>query len=354
MGRLGYRRAIAVVIVAMAVCTALRVPFSESGPLYLLPIVFAGLWLGRWEGLATGIVGGLLSTLTGETTHLIEAATPVRIAIYGGIGWTVGALAASRERLTREIGRRDLELEELRTIQLALAPPRPPARPALELATCYLPAEQGVAGDFFLVAPAPDGATVVAIGDVAGRGLEAAKRAWYVRTLLAASAELTPDPAALLERANRSLVEGAGYASPFVTVACVLFHPSGRVQWALAGHDQPISLLDGHSLTGEGSPGLPLGVAPSLGCETSHADLSVNGGLLLYTDGLTEARRSNGSDGIELFGEQRIRAALERLGSSSPAAVIERLQEEVRTFSGGHLADDLCLVAVRSTQTEAN
>ena len=211
-------------------------------------------------------------------------------------------------RLAQELRGRDLELAELRTIQEALAPAEPPERPALELATCYLPAEHGVSGDFYVVAPGEDGATLIAVGDVAGRGLEAAKRAWYVRTLIASSADVTDDPGAVLERANRALIDESGFAAPFVTAACILFEPDGQIRWALAGHDDPIRLDEGSALQGAGETGLPLGVSGRIGCETSTTRLAPGGGLLLFTDGLTEARRPrNGSAAIELFGEQRIR-----------------------------------------------
>jgi serine phosphatase RsbU (regulator of sigma subunit) len=350
MSGISGKPAIVAVLGAIAVVTLLRLLTAEVGPLYLLPVVLAGLWLGATAGLAAGIVGALLSTVTAESTELLEFATPVRVAIYGGIGWIVGTLAASQAQLARELTRKDLELEEVHTMQEALAPASPPKRPALELATCYIPAEQGVSGDFFLVEPAAGDATVIAVGDVAGRGLEAAKRAWNVRTLLATSSELSDDPAEMLERANRALVAEAGFNSPFVTVACVLYRPDGRIDWALAGHDDPISLEDGTAFLGNGNRGLPLGIADRLGCETSSARLDGGSGCLLYTDGLTEARRStNGSPaGVELFGEDRLASLVAKLESSSPADVVERVQDEVTRFTGGELADDLCLVALRA------
>ncbi len=237
----------------------------------------------------------------------------------------------------------------MRTIQGALAPPKAPVRPGLELATCYLPAEQGVAGDFYFVGPGSDGGTVVAIGDVAGRGLEAAKRAWFVRTVLASSAEITPDPSQLLELANYSLLEESGPSALFVTAACVVFLPGERtVRWAAAGHDSPIVLDEGSSPPGDGR-GVPLGVESNVGCTTSSFRLDPWSGLLLFTDGLTEARPANGNGPVRLFGLERVGDLVLELAGEPPEVIIDRLRTEAETFAGGTLDDDLCMVAARAS-----
>jgi serine phosphatase RsbU (regulator of sigma subunit) len=345
------------VVALFAAITAARLVESQTGPLYLIAVVLAAFWFGRWPGLAAGALASILTRTTieldADATVPTAFAEAMRLAVYAGLGYAIGALSERQLRLERELMKKDLELEELRTLQHALAPAAPPSRPSLELATCYLPAQQGVSGDFYIVAPASDGATLIAVGDVAGRGLEAAKRAWYVRTLLVSSADVDADPASILERANRSLIEESGFGAPFITAACLLFHPDGRVDWALAGHDGPRQLDGGRPLTGDGEPGLPLGVADSLGCATSSAKLEHGAGLLIYTDGLTEARRSlNGGrradeGASELFGEERIARVLGAVDGTAPSEVLRRVQGEVREFTGGRLADDLCMVALR-------
>jgi serine phosphatase RsbU (regulator of sigma subunit) len=344
---------IATVVGLIVAISLLRLAVDEPGPLYLLPVILAALWFGRRAGLLTALLCSSLYGLTAAVDSFpsnepLAISTAVRLLVYGATGWVVGGLSEERLKLARQLRDRDLELEEVRTIQEALAPSEPPTRPALELATCYLPAEHGVSGDFYVIAPAHEGATLIAVGDVAGRGLDAAKRAWYVRTLIASSADVSEDPATVLERANRALIDEAGFAAPFVTAACLLFEPSGRLQWALAGHDRPIRLDEGTTLEADGA-GLPLGVSDRLGCSTASTQLASGAGVLLFTDGLTEARRPpNGSQpAIELFGEERIKALLGRLVGSPSAEVVERVQDEVQGFSGGALADDLCLIAIR-------
>jgi serine phosphatase RsbU (regulator of sigma subunit) len=102
-------------------------------------------------------------------------------------------------------------------------------------------------------------------------------------------------------------------------------------------------------LRGDGSSGLPLGVADRLGCQTSRTKLAPGAGLLIYTDGLTEARRRSDrtATGFELFGEERIASLLTRANGSDSADVLELMRDEVKEFSGGALADDLCMVALR-------
>lgn len=348
------RNQAATVVALIAAITALRIVESQTGPLYLIAVVMAGFWFGAWPGAVAGAIASVLTRVTleidGEMPEPTVFAEIVRFGVYAGLGYAVGALSERQLRLERELMRAELELEELRALQQALAPAAAPERPSLELATCYVPSEHGVSGDFYLVAPAAEGSTLIAVGDVAGRGLDAAKRAWYVRTLLASSADVDGDPASILERANRSLVEESGFGAPFITAACMIFHPAGRVEWALAGHDGPLCLDSAAPLSANGKPGLPLGVADRIGCETSQAQLEPGAGLLLYTDGLTEARRSsNGSS--ELFGERRIERLLDDLPGRAAAEILRRIQREVRDFTGGSLADDLCMIALRVSAT---
>jgi serine phosphatase RsbU (regulator of sigma subunit) len=102
-------------------------------------------------------------------------------------------LAALRERLAVA----EYELEDLRAIRDALTPPELPQRPGLELAAAFLPAhDERVSGDFYLVAEGPQDSTVLVVGDVVGHGLQAGRRAAFVRTTFAATAPFSMIPAA--------------------------------------------------------------------------------------------------------------------------------------------------------------
>lgn len=320
------------------------------GFLFLAPVLLAGLWGGGRAGLVTGVLAGLLfgvaaSIVDAENVALSAA---IRAAIYGGLGYLVGMLIEQRVELRGLLAAQRRELVELRAIQDALVPGELPKRPELELASCYLPAQEGVAGDFFIVAPGPGDSTVVVVGDVVGKGLEAARRASFVRAALATFAPFTDDPVRLLHMANYSLIEKAGTSQTFVTAACATYHPGdGRMVYASAGHPAPLQLDGGTPL--ETDPGVPLGIDVDVGGSAREVRLGPGAGVLLYTDGLLEARRP-GDDGTTMLGEERVAALLRELRGAAPGAVVSRLRREAEEHAGGVLPDDLCMVALRAVR----
>ena len=247
-------------------------------------------------------------------------------------------LAVLRQRLAAA----EHELEDLRAIRDALTPAELPQRPGLQLAAAFLPAAaEQVSGDFYLVAAGPQDSTVLVVGDVVGHGLQAGRRAAFVRTTFAATAPFSDDPARLLSWANTALIERAGTSFDYVTAACVTYLPSEHLlRWAYAGHPPALALDDGRELTAT-TQGSPLGVDADPGCVEGSQRLTAGAGVLLYTDGLTEARR----DG-ELFGLDGVRAALGG-PQPSPAEAIAILRARVADFAYGTLTDDLCLLAAR-------
>jgi serine phosphatase RsbU (regulator of sigma subunit) len=331
---------------------------GDPGALFLIAVLLTAVFFGRWAGASMGIgAAGLLAiaqVIADDDGGLtVFAATVAGLAVYVPLGLIVGWLSEARIELARQVRTRERELTELRTIQQTLAPPEPEPRPGLELATCYLPAQDGVAGDFYLVTRGMNDATVIAIGDVAGRGLEAAKRAWFVRTVLASSSDFTEDPGEMLDLANYSLIEESGTSSLFVTAACVVYRPGDNsIRWSVAGHDSPLLLDDGTPLPNRPSAGVPLGIEDSTGCATAASSLALGSGLLLYTDGVTEARSSNGAAPDALFGERRLADLISELRGEPPTAVVERIRDAVLDHTGGRLEDDLCLVALRISPVE--
>jgi sigma-B regulation protein RsbU (phosphoserine phosphatase) len=256
--------------------------------------------------------------------------------------------AVREEDLTALRGRlaaTEHELEDLRPIRDALTPPELPRRPGLELAAAFLPAiAERVSGDFYLVAEGPRGSTVLLVGDVVGHGLQAARRAAFIRTTFAATAPFSDDPCRLLSWANTALIERAGVSVEFVTAACVTLLPSEqRLRWAYAGHPPVLWLDDGQELIAP-RQGAPLGVSPDPGFVEGSQRATAGAGVLLYTDGLTEARH----DG-EMFGLEGVRAALAGLHRPSPAEAVAALRARVADFAYGTLTDDLCMLAARIT-----
>jgi serine phosphatase RsbU (regulator of sigma subunit) len=250
-----------------------------------------------------------------------------------------GDLAALRARL--EVT--EHELDDLRAVRDALTPPALPQRPGLELAAAFLPASaERVSGDFYLVCEGPQESTVLVVGDVVGHGLHAARRAAFARTTFAATAPFSDDPRQLLSWANTALIERAGITDEFVTAACVTYLPSERhLRWAYAGHPPALRLADGRELAAS-TQGAPLGISVDPGCAEGSQPMTSGEGVLLYTDGLTEARHEG-----QFLGLDAVTATLEGLHSASPAEAVAVLRAQAADFAYGALTDDLCLLAAR-------
>jgi len=257
---------------------------------------------------------------------------------------------SSLEQAGAVIARQDRQLAELRALQEALTPGEPPHRPHLDLASCFMPAEAGVAGDFYLVAPGPGDATVLVVGDVMGHGIDAARRATFVRAALATFARFTDDPVRLLELANTSLIERGGTSAEFVTAVCATYRPSTRrLQWAVAGHPAPIALDTAEPVGELERVGRPLGIDLDLGATAAEVRLEAGEGVLLFTDGLPEARPAPAPRAAApRLGDERVRSLVRRLPGETPARVVDCLRAEALAHAAGTPADDLCLVAMRA------
>ena len=188
----------------------------------------AGLWFGRrWALIVAALAGAVIAVdavLSDDGDLWVAAA---QLALLGLTAWLVSALA---ERARRA----DAELQRIRPLQDVLAPRRPPSLPLLELASRYIPAQAGVSGDFYQVAEARNGAAVLVIGDVVGKGLTASRRSIFVRAMVTACAPYLDDPAAILRTVNTELVHQHGASAQFITMLCVVVKPDMTLTWASA------------------------------------------------------------------------------------------------------------------------
>lgn len=253
-----------------------------------------------------------------------------------------GVLEHDLAELREKLGTAEHELEGLRPIRDALTPPELPQRPGVDLAAGFMPAAERVSGDFYLVAEGPQDSTILVVGDVMGHGLAAARRAAFIRTTFAATAPFSDDPCRLLDWANVALIERARTSFDYVTAACVTYHPGDQLlRWAYAGHPPALWLDDPRELDAP-RRGDPLGLGPDPGyVEGSHRFAS-KAGMLLYTDGLTDARR-----GDSFFGLDGVTTTLGGLRNPTPSEAVETLRARVAEFATEDLTDDLCLLAAR-------
>jgi serine phosphatase RsbU (regulator of sigma subunit) len=181
------------------------------------------------------------------------------------------------------------------------------------------------------VAEGPQHSTVLVVGDVVGHGLQAARRAAFVRTTFAATSPFSDDPCRLLSWANTALIERAGTTNEFVTAACVTYLPGERLlRWAYAGHPPALWLDDGRELTAA-TQGTPLAVRADPGCVEGSQRSTAGAGVLLYTDGLTEARH----DGKQ-FGLDGVSAAHAQFDDGLQAAVLDAGPNRERMIDEAH------------------
>jgi serine phosphatase RsbU (regulator of sigma subunit) len=321
--------------------------------LAIFPIVLAAFALGRVAALICGalaaalsIVVPILSPGTDVSTSSQVVGGVFRTVVFVGLGALVSILIERAADLRRRLTDAEDEVRELESLRAALTSPELPAIDGLTIATSYTPADGPVAGDFFLVAPSSSDTVLVVVGDVVGHGLSAARRASYVRATIALFAEHTNDPMAILRLANTAVAEREP-GTEYVTALCAIFAADrSTVTWASAGHPPPWDLDRAEPLA-VARHCVPLGIQPVLEGEPTTTSVRPGGGLLLYTDGLPEARTARRDRARRLFGEQAARDTLRRLRGASPQEIVSALRSAAVDHAEGTPADDLCLVAVR-------
>ena len=231
------------------------------------------------------------------------------------------------------------------TLQQTLIPPAPPEIPGLDVAAAYRPAGAGheVGGDFYDVFEVAADDWVVALGDVRGKGVEAAVVTALARYTIRAAAVRFPDPSDVLATLNDVLLRHE--TDRFLTVVLLrLRRSAGR--WAVTicagGHPLPLLQRAGRPLATAGVPGSLLGILDEPLLHDHRLELDPGDALVVYTDGVTEGR---GDDGF--FGEVRLAAAM-ALHAGSAASLTAGILEEVLAFQGGNARDDIAVVAIQA------
>lgn len=231
-----------------------------------------------------------------------------------------------------------------RTLQQTLIPPSPPDIPGLDIAAAYRPAGSGdeVGGDFYDIFQIAPGDWAVAIGDVCGKGVEAAVITALARHTIRAAAVHQHRPSEILRTLNAVLLQHD--SSRFCTVTLVRLRQSRDIWRATicsGGHPPPIYCCPGTRPGPTGASGTLLGVVSEPELSDHDIDLVRGQTLLLYTDGVPEARRGN-----EFFGEERLVDVISEDAGSAEGLVTAALSA-VLDFQSGNARDDVALVGVR-------
>lgn len=263
---------------------------------------------------------------------------------------TVVLEARERRAYEQELlqSRRSAEESEARAIELAMTlqesfiPPEPPVVPGLEISAVYRPAGTGaeVGGDFYDVFQAGSDEWIVVLGDVSGKGAKAAAVTAFVRYAIRAIAIRSVDPVVILHDLNAALL--AHDTDKFCTV--VLVHllqeeDSWVVTTASGGHPLPLLREADGGVRELGRPGRLIGVLGEPFAHGARVPLDRGQMLVLFTDGVTEARSATG-----FYGEDRLRRVVSAAGSRAhdlTGAVLA----DVLDFQHDDARDDIAVVA---------
>ena len=250
------------------------------------------------------------------------------------------ALALDNARLYEE---RD---QVARTLQRSLLPGELPDVPGVDLAARYLAAGDGneVGGDFYDCFATGGGDWALVIGDVCGKGAEAATVTALARYTLRAAARHTRSPQAVLVELNEALLrQQLGYR--FCTVLYASLTPrDGRVSACLAtgGHPLPLVLRADGSVEITGTPGSLLGILEAPDISQHELDLGPGDTLVLVTDGVTEATAAD-----RATGPGRLVAFLAGCAGAGAAAIAEAVERDALEAQGGHARDDVAVLVAR-------
>lgn len=277
-------------------------------------------------------------TLVSSTPHFYEAGD---LTLAEDLGRRA-ATAIEHARLYKE------KSQTAQTLQRSLLPPRLPRIPGFEVAAAYRPAGEGteVGGDFYDVFNTAVLGWALVMGDVCGKGPEAAELTALSRYTVRTAAMSDDKPSCILQTLNEAILRQRS-DNRFCTIAYSLLNPTregARLDVCCGGHPPPLVLRKDGSVETAGVPGLLLGVFPDPQLTDYQVQLQTGDTVVFYTDGATEARSLEG----ELFGEERLSELLSSCAGLDARSTVEKIERTVRAYSEGNLHDDLALLALQA------
>jgi sigma-B regulation protein RsbU (phosphoserine phosphatase) len=304
----------------------------RTEPFLLLPLRHAGEFLG---------VVALGRKIT-ETRYTPEEVSLLQTLI-NQTGVAIKTALLYRESLAKSI--LEEELAMARRIQRQFLPRSLPRTSRLDLAGLNVQSRE-VGGDYYDLMDAGDGQHLVVIADVAGKGVPAALLASMVQASIRTQAQDRKPVGEMMRLLNR-LVYDATPEDRFAT--CFLARVGGEmtsISFANAGHNYPLVLPAAGGCRPLEDGGIPLGIMPGFAYGEVSTRLEAGDSLLLYTDGITDARNMAGED----YGEERLVCLAKSLPRSLNAEeLIQAVAADVSRFTGGaEQADDITLVALKA------
>jgi serine phosphatase RsbU (regulator of sigma subunit)/PAS domain-containing protein len=229
------------------------------------------------------------------------------------------------------------------SLQAALLPASFPVVPGLDAGALYRSASEvaQVGGDFYDLFALEGGRVAAVIGDVCGKGVAAARHTVRLRYELRTLLDEGRPPGRTLTMFNRQVIDEIA-EDEYATVLLLVVDPAtGAVSWSSAGHPPPVLACPGpRTLAFDGS--LPLGLFPDASYRTARFTLQPGRCVVLYTDGVVEARNLDGQE----LATEGLEAAIPPM-SASAAAVAEAILKQVQSHTGDHLDDDAAVLVLR-------
>jgi sigma-B regulation protein RsbU (phosphoserine phosphatase) len=260
------------------------------------------------------------------------------------------AQVASREVALQAALQHSAERAELAQIlQESLLPPRLPEIPGLQVAARYVAGGTGaeVLGDFYDIFPSVRGRWGMVVGDVCGKGAPAAKSTALARYTLRAEAHRHGRPSLILAALNQALLDWHTDDPRFLTAIYATARPTlagASVQISSAGHPLALVRRAGGRVQTFGRPGTLLGLLPDPELWDAQTSLRTGDSLILFTDGVTEARSQIDRN---LYGHDRLHDVVADLGDMPAGRIADTIKEAVLAFSGGRISDDTVTLVLK-------
>jgi len=301
--------------------------------------------------IAGSVFGSALAILINPLVVFYQMRFALMIVTVNGVlALAVGLVTYTYEQMRRQIeaaavvrARLEQEMSLAREIQMGLLPKAFPKIPGLDIFGFTVPSRH-VGGDCYDVIDLGHGRLAITIGDVSGKGTPAAILMANVQASVRALAETGMPESLLIERVNRIVCSSTDDGVFITFFYCVLDANSGELSYVNAGHNPPFTLRSDGTRVELTKGGLVLGFTPNARYEEGRATVGPGGGLVLFTDGITEAANAEG----EMFGDERFRDVVVRHRGRPAREIEERVYSSVTRFAdGAPQTDDLTMVVVK-------
>lgn len=343
--------------IAQQTVIAIRQEFSNFFLISILTALFFSLAIGLLSSFwmtkpIRHVLKGMEIVGQGNLEHKLENFSQTEFqkiaGIFNGMTDSLKRMMSDLERTTRENERVKRDLEIAADIQEAIFPEHPPEVEGLEIEAKSVPAKQ-VGGDYFDFFPAGrSGKMGFIIADASGKGLPGTLYMTRSRSIFKVISTQEDRPGVTLSRSNTYIAaDTASGKGMFITVLYLVYDKEKKqMTYADAGHYQPLWFKNKEKTFGVlNDGGIPIGILSEQNYPEETFQLSSGDLLVMYTDGITEAKAENG----EMFGMDRLKRIIEENSSLSAHDLFAKIAAAIRKFIGqAPPFDDMTLMVIRA------